>query len=71
MLNGKQIEWDDTVFFEYIDTRVIQTRNWKYTKRFLAAPDELYNLKRDPDETVNLISDPEYELILQGSGPNA
>ena len=38
-LSGKDIEWDDTVFFEYIDTRVIQTRNWKYTRRFLAAPE--------------------------------
>lgn len=54
-LTGETIDWDDTVFFEYIDTRVIQTRRWKLTKRFLAAPDELYDLAADPGETRNLI----------------
>ncbi len=58
-LRGEDIAWDDTVFFEYIDTRVIQTRDWKYTKRFLAEPNELYHLAKDPDETRNLVDDPD------------
>lgn len=62
-LRGGDIDWDDTVFFEYIDTRVIQTRDWKYTKRFLAAPNELYNLAQDPDETRNLADDPESQTV--------
>ncbi len=63
-LSGEEIRWNDTVFFEYIDTRVIQTRDWKYTKRFLTSPDELYNLKRDPNETHNLADDPEYRAVV-------
>ena len=64
-LLGADIDWENKVFFEYIDTRVIQTRNWKYVRRFLTSPDELYNLARDPGETRNLVNDPEYELIVQ------
>lgn len=64
-LTGADVDWDDTVFFEYIDTRVIQTRNWKYTKRFLASPDELYNLAADPGETRNLIDDPAHRGVIE------
>ncbi|MEQ1803505.1 MAG: sulfatase-like hydrolase/transferase, partial [Gammaproteobacteria bacterium] len=49
---------EQPVFFEYLTTRVIQTREWKYTKRFLDAPDELYDLATDPGETRNLAGDP-------------
>ena len=59
-LRGGKIDWDDTVYFEYIDTRVVQTRDWKYTKRFLAEPNELYDLVNDPGETRNLVDDPDY-----------
>ena len=62
-LRGDDIDWDDTVFFEYIDTRVIQTRDWKYTKRFLATPNELYDLRNDPGETTNLADEPEFNDI--------
>ena len=39
---------EQPVFFEYITTRVIQTREWKYIRRFLDAPDELYDLAQGP-----------------------
>lgn len=45
------------MFFEYITTRAIQTRQWKYIKRFLAEPNELYDLVNDPGETRNLVAD--------------
>jgi len=49
---------EQPVFFEYITTRAIQTRGWKYVKRFLDAPDELYDLAQDPGETRNLLAGP-------------
>ena len=52
MLIGNQVEWKNEVFFEYILTRAIRTPEWKYVKRFLRTPDELYHLAEDPDENV-------------------
>jgi arylsulfatase A-like enzyme len=63
MLRGQDMAWDDEIFFEYISTRVIQTRQWKYTKRFKASPNELYDMTNDPGETANLIDDPAYAEI--------
>ena len=59
------MDWDDTVFFEYIDTRVIQTRRWKYIRRFLAEPDELYDLETDPGETRNLVDAKTYRPVVE------
>jgi arylsulfatase A-like enzyme len=57
-LNGKQEAWDNTVFFEFENTRAIRTRDWKYIGRFPDGPNELYDLKSDPDERHNLIDEP-------------
>ena len=65
VLRGNSLNWENTVYFEYIDTRVIQTRNWKYVKRLLDGSDAMYNLRTDPNETINVIGDPENELIVQ------
>lgn len=64
MLRGDDMAWDDEVFFEYITTRVIQTRQWKYTRRFLDSPNELYDLRVDPGETNNLVDDPAYADVV-------
>jgi arylsulfatase A-like enzyme len=53
-----------SVFWEYITTRVIQTRQWKYVRRFLDTPDELYDLAVDPGETRNLASDPAHATTV-------
>ena len=52
--------WKNEVYFEYILTRALRTPEWKYVKRFLRTPDELYYLTDDPDENHNLITDPDY-----------
>ncbi len=65
VLTGGTVDWDNAVFFEYITTRAVQTRRWKYIKRFLATPDELYDLESDPEERVNLADDPDYQQVLQ------
>ena len=64
LLRGEDLAWEDEVFFEYISTRVIQTRQWKYTKRFMASPNELYDMTNDPGETNNLIDDSAYADVI-------
>ncbi len=58
LLRGGAPGVEQPVFWEYITTRVIQTRQWKYIRRFLDTPDELYDLAADPGETRNLAADP-------------
>lgn len=61
-LNGKPQgdEWDNTVFFEFENTRAVRTLEWKYVGRFPDGPNELYDLKRDPDERHNRVDEPVY-----------
>jgi len=68
-LQGGQVEWDDIVFYEFENTRMIRTADWKYTRRIPEGPDELYDLARDPGERRNLAGVPEYaekEADLRG-----
>lgn len=65
LLRGTPGSDEQPVFFEYITTRVIQTREWKYIKRFLDAPDELYDLVRDPGETRNLAGDADRAAVIR------
>jgi arylsulfatase A-like enzyme len=53
-LAGREVEWDDTIYFEYETVRSIRTREWKYITRFPDGPNELFDLKSDPGETRNL-----------------
>ncbi len=64
LLRGGTAEPEQPVFFEYITTRAIQTRQWKYIKRFLAEPNELYDLASDPGETHNLVADPARSAVV-------
>jgi arylsulfatase A-like enzyme len=57
-LNGKADDWDNTVFFEYENTRAIRTADWKYVTRHPDGPNELYNLQSDPGERRNLVDGP-------------
>lgn len=65
MLAGEEIDWDDTVFFEFVTVRVIETPEWKYLRRFPPSdPRELYDLQADAGETRNLIDSPEHADIV-------
>lgn len=59
-LNGKRDAWNDTVYFEFENTRAIRMRDWKYISRFPNGPNELYDLKADPGERHNLVDQPAY-----------
>jgi arylsulfatase A-like enzyme len=57
-LDRKQEAWDNTVYFEFENTRAVRTRDWKYINRFPKGPHELYDLKTDPEERHNLVDQP-------------
>jgi arylsulfatase A-like enzyme len=59
-LNGKRDAWNDTVYFEFENTRAVRMRDWKYISRFPSGPNELYDLKADPGERHNLVDQPAY-----------
>jgi arylsulfatase A-like enzyme len=63
-LNGRAVAWDNTVFFEFENTRSVRTRDWKYIGRFPDGPNELYDLKNDPDERYNLVDQPTHAAQL-------
>jgi arylsulfatase A-like enzyme len=62
-LRGEQEKWDDTVFFEFENTRSIRTNDWKFVHRFPDGPNELYDLKHDPEERRNLVDRPEHAAL--------
>lgn len=45
---------EDAVFYEFENTRVIRTPEWKYIERIGGDPNELYHLADDPAEDHNL-----------------
>ncbi|MCI0461086.1 MAG: sulfatase-like hydrolase/transferase [Gemmataceae bacterium] len=68
VLRGKQVVWNDVVFYEFENTRAIRTTQWKYVRRFPKGPDELYDLNADPGERTNLIDRPEQEAVRKQLG---
>ncbi len=59
LLRGKKMKWENMVFGEYEDVRMIRTGEWKYVRRLKGdAPNELWDLKNDARETRNLAADP-------------
>ena len=59
VLRGKTIDWENTVYFEFVTSRAIETPRWKYVRRFPPTdPRELYDRQSDPGEHVNLIDGP-------------
>ena len=55
VLRGQTIPWDNVIYHEYENTRMIRTPKWKLTLRHPYGPDELYDMAKDPDEHENLI----------------
>ena len=62
-LAGEEIDWENVIFYEFENTRMIRTADWKYTRRFPDGPDELYHLAVDPGERKNLAGAPEHATI--------
>jgi arylsulfatase A-like enzyme len=62
-LRGKPIKWDNVIYHEFENTRMIRTGSYKLTIRHPFGPDELYDMQKDPDERENLIHVAEYANI--------
>lgn len=60
LLKGREIDWENVIYYEFEDARMIRTADWKYTRRFPAGPDELYDLRQDPGEKSNLAGKPDF-----------
>jgi len=63
VLRGRNIQWDNVVFYEMETTRAIRTDRWKYVARFPDGPFELYDMSHDPQERFNLYGQPGMEPI--------
>jgi len=70
--NKKPEKVRENILFEHLwelpeipSSEGVRTDQWKYFRyRFIEAPEELYNLKKDPMETNNLALDPAYNDVL-------
>ena len=63
VLLGRQIPWEDVIYYEFENSRMIRTPDWKYTRRFPDGPHELYDLGSDPGERNNLAGQSEHTEI--------
>ena len=60
-LLGESQDWDNTIFHEFEDVRMVRNDQWKYTWRFPNGLDELYDMVNDPGERNNLVGKAEYK----------
>lgn len=65
LLKGQEIAWDDVIYYDYDNCRMIRTADWKYTERYPPGGciDELYDLRNDPQEKKNILHEREYSSI--------
>ena len=55
VLRGKELPWENLVYHDFENTRMIRSPKWKLTLRHPQGPDEFYDMEADPDERENLI----------------
>lgn len=55
VLRGQPVKWDNAIYHEFENVRMIRTERFKLTMRHPFGPDELYDLQNDPGEHENLI----------------
>lgn len=61
VLRGRQVAWDNTVFYEMETCRAVRGERWKYVERHPSGPHELYDMQADPQERFNLYGQPGLE----------
>lgn len=61
VLLGRDIVWDNAIFYEMETCRAVRTDGWKLVMRHPGGPHELYDMKADPQERFNLFGQPGME----------
>lgn len=62
-LRGREVDWENVIFYEFENSRMIRTPDWKYTRRFPNGPGELYDMRNDAAERRNLVGQADYANI--------
>jgi arylsulfatase A-like enzyme len=62
-LLGRELEWENVVYYEMESCRAIRGERWKYVARHPDGPFELYDMQSDPDERFNQYGQPGTEAI--------
>ena len=67
LLKGEQVKWQDAVFYEQEETRVIRTARFAYWKRLQTTGEHvLYDLEKDPGQHSNVYGVSEYaDIVLE------
>jgi arylsulfatase A-like enzyme len=64
LLKGENVTWQEAVYFEQEETRVIRTARYSYWKRLKTTGENvLYDLEKDPDQNKNVYAEPGYVNI--------
>lgn len=63
VLGGRQVAWDNAVFYEFEVCRAIRTDRWKLVLRHPQGPHELYDMEKDASERFNLFGQPGTETV--------
>ena len=64
LLRGESEVWNDNLYGEYGDLRMLRTPDWKLVWRYPHGPHDLFDLLHDPEESVNLALDAEHQPLL-------
>ena len=63
-MRGQSLDWDDTIYHDYENTRMVRLGKWKYAWRHPDGPDELYDMEADPGERENLAGKAELTEVI-------